>query len=650
MNKQDKRDLFSEFKPVSRKEWEDLIRKDLKGVDYKKKLRWNTLEGVKPLPFYMSEDLDPNEIISIKTLRKSDSKNWARCVPINAPKPKEANGQIADAIKGGANSFRVTCDIRHSDGQIGGNMIGTQLQSQSDVDTLFQNLDMSGKTVLFESGMNTPAIQAMLLNSDIQPEQTLFSFDPFTYVAKHGRYPLEQQSLNNLLKQIDTPNSGKSFLADGLFYHSAGATIVQELGISLAIASEYLARSKDSAESIFFRLSAGPLYFPEIAKFRAARILWANLLDAYGLDTGTPAIIHTETTLQNQTVADPHNNILRATTETMAAVFGGVNSILIHPHDHLFENQNEFSSRIARNIHHIVDQESHLGEVSDPAAGSYYIEKLTEEIANEAWDFFKLIEKQGGFIKALKNRVIQSEVSAAKDQKLKAYATGKRTLVGTNNYPNSEEKLPDTVISTTFTDALPSTDNDVSIEFDALIASLSEALKQGATVGDLFHSYLNPQKVLLTTLEPFRAGELFEEIRKQTQLLDKKPIVQLIPVGNKKWRKLRESFAHNLLGCAGFEIQTSLGYNSISEAADNLSEKPGDIYVLCSSDTDYPGLVDEFSELFSNRGLLVIAGKPGENESAYRDAGIEHFIYTGINIPDFLQTMLDELEPSNYSS
>jgi len=655
VNKQEKRDLFSDFEPVDRKQWEEQIKKDLKGADYKKTLQWNTLEGLNILPFYMSEDIDPTQLVSISSLREAKSEEWERCEPITAHSPRDANAQIKDAVNGGANAFSIHSDISYSDGEIGGNMMGTQIQSQSDFNKLFDGVDLSDKTLLFDSGMNTPAVQAMLTNLDTQPKKSLFAFDPFTYAARHGREPITTEKLDHLINQVQSATSGKSLLADGVFYHHSGATIVQELGIALSIASEYLARSNsdrltDTASSIFFRLSSGPLYFPEIAKFRALRILWANLLSGYDLDPEIQAFIHTETSLQNQTVADPQNNILRATTEAMAAIVGGTDSLLIHTHDKLFNEQNSFSSRIARNIHHIIGEESHLGDVADPASGSYYIEELTNQIADEAWEFFKLIETQGGFLKALKNRVIQPKINESKSKKLEAYATRKRTLVGTNNYPASDDSLPESVIPGPYTDALEDSGNSFEVNSDRLITSMAEAFKNSAYVGDLYQAYLSPQKVLYTSLEPFRAGEIFEQIRRRTEDLKRKPVVQLIPTGNTKWRKLRETFAQNLFGCAGFEIKTSNGYDSIETASKELTDEPGDIYVLCSSDADYPELIGLFSKHFSNKGILVLAGKPGDRTDEYQKAGIDHFIYSGQNIPEFLKAIQDELEHSKQSS
>lgn len=648
MKKQEETDLFSEFEPISRRKWEEQIKKDLNGDNYKETLKWDTLEGIELLPFYHEDDVDKLALPAHDLLSGLHRHSWRRCEPITGSTAAEANRQIKEGVKGGADAVQIRCDIRYSDGALGGNMIGTQIQSQNDFSRLFDGIDLSDLKLIFNSGMNTPAVLAMLKNEDRKNRSASFLFDPFTYCAFHGREPLPENKLNQIIGHLATENEFKSLAADGLFYHHSGATIIQELGIALSIASEYLARSskesaQQTAESIFFRLSTGALYFPEMAKFRAASLLWSNLLDAYGVDPLIPIQIHAETSSQNKTVTDPYNNMLRATTEAMSAVLGGVDSLLIRPFDNTYANSGPFSKRIARNVHHILKEESYLAKVADPSAGSYYIEVLTDRISKKSWEFFQLIEKQGGFLKALKGRIIQSEIGESKKRKLEAYASRKRILVGTNHYPNSEEVLPDRVISTEYTDALRTAGNNPAINFGRLIPSLSEALKNKATVGDIFSAYLDPQKVLYTSLEPFRPGQIFESIRRKTDEYSNstgaRPVTQLVPVGDLKWRNLRSTFAQNLLGCAGFEVRNPLGYETIEDAMEEHAGQTAEVYVLCSSDEEYPGLVEKFCSAFSERGLLILAGRPGDAEQSYRDFGVDLFIYSGIDIPDTLRTI-----------
>jgi len=651
--------LFSEFEPISREQWEEQIKKDLKGADYKQKLKWDTLEELTPYPFYRSDNLESLELYQPDSIRTNINSTWKRVEQISESDPVKANAELKQSVKGGANAFQIKCDIAYSEGAVGGNMIGTQIQSQKHFNELVSDIDFTDYKLLFNSGMNSPALLAMIQNSDAKIQDAAFFFDPFTYTAKHGREPLPSEKLTHIIRQLAGRNDFKTLCADGLFYHTSGASIIQELGISLAIASEYLARSNkenlnQTAKAVLFRLSAGSLYFPEIAKFRAARILWANLLDAYGINNSLPLHIHAETTPQNQTIADPQNNTLRATTEAMSAVIGGVDSLMIQPFDSQFNSTNSFSTRIARNIHHIIAEEAHFGKVDDPAAGSYYVEQLTEEIAKKSWGFFQLIEKQGGFLNALKNRIIQSEIETSRNRKLQAYARGKRTLVGTNNYPNSDEKVPNPVIKTDFTNVLNTTDHSPSIDSVNLIDSLSENLRKSQIVGDLFESYLEPQKVLYTSLEPFRAAEIFESIRHRTQEYTESnktnPTVQLVPVGNKKWRKLRATFASNILGCAGFHIDSPIGFESIESASEKLSSDNSDIYVLCGADEEYPELIKPFCDAFEKKGTLLLAGNPQDKQAEFRNFGIDHFIYSGMNIPETLSEIQDQIFNSEKAS
>jgi methylmalonyl-CoA mutase len=647
--KDNQQKLFSEFTSATNEQWEEQIKKELKGADYKRELSWQTLEGITPLPFYSRNDL--KGIPAEPTIR-STSTVWQRCETVFETDPADINTYIQRAIKGGANSIQINCDITSGDQMLGGNMTGAQIQSQNDFNKLFEGVDLKSCSLVFESQTASPALLAMLLNHSDTFKSASFLFDPFTYHAKHGRKPLPSEKLPALISQMQGRPNIRCLAADGLFYHRAGCTIVQEVAIVLAIASEYLMSVDETtrlgaARSFIARLSAGPLYFPEIAKFRAIRRLWRNLLGAYGVKEEIPLYIHAETSPQNKTVTDSHNNTLRATTEAMSAVLGGVDSLSIAPYDAGYQKPNDFSLRIARNIHHIVRDEAHLNKAADPSAGSYYIEQLTDQIAQESWEFFQLIEKQGGFVKALENRILQSEVNESKKRKLEAYSTRKRVLTGTNNYPNPDEELPNSFKRSIFTDALIYTDSEHSPHVESLIPSLREHLSNGGTVGDISKSILEPQKVLFTTLEEFNAGELFDLLRSKTNSITKKlgrkPRVSLIPVGDAKWRKLRATFAQNLLGCAGFDIENHAGFEMINEAVNDINPDKSDLFVLCGSDKEYEKFVHPFCEAFVKKGILILAGSPGDREKAYQDWGIDEFIMKGMDVPEFLGRLQQKL-------
>ncbi|MEX2435701.1 MAG: methylmalonyl-CoA mutase subunit beta [Balneolaceae bacterium] len=636
--------LFSEFPPVSRDEWEKQIEKDLKGEDYKEKLFWNTLEDFGALPFYRKEDLDQINHQTSGPVKSPAS--WQICEPVYGSDPKSANSEILKAIAGGADSVTLLVQATANEGLLNGNISGTHLQSQEGLKFLFTDVNPSETSLFFDSGMLTPAIAAMLKNHAEDFTDASLLFDPFTYIAKHGRLPVSAEQRNSITQQLVDQSNYRVLAADGLAYRQAGATIVQEIGISLTIASEYLANlppevREKAAKHFFVRLSAGSLYFPEIAKFRAVRLLWKQLLNAYNISDDIDLWIDAQTTSTNKTAIDPHSNILRATTEAMAAILGGANRITIRPYDQSFQQPDSFSKRISRNIHHILSEEAYLGKVNDPSAGSYYIETLTDTIAKKSWEFFRLIEKQGGFVKALENRIIQSEINSSRQKIDTAYTTRKKVLIGANQYPDPEAEISKNFSSVIKVDSLTVSGTEYQTNPSNLIESLQTAFERGAYVGDVLSVMIDPGKVLYRALPEYRAGKIFEEIRLKTmdftQKTGRAPSVCLVPAGSIKWRNARSEFIQNFLGCAGFKINRPIGFEDLNEAAEQLNRDEFDIFVLCSSDEEYAKMVKPFCSTFlGNKTICILAGNPGDNEEDYRRQGIDFFIYKGINQPEIL--------------
>jgi methylmalonyl-CoA mutase len=648
--------LFTEFDPTSTDEWEDVLTRDLKGADYKKKLSWNSIEGIDVLPFYRKEDLEklPHLADGVEINTPAD---WQFCEPIDKADPAEANTVAKEALEKGADALWFTIQFDPDEGMLGGDISGVRVQKLDDLKTLLDGINLKTTKIVFDSGAGSIGVMglvhAMTENSDESIDSFSFLFDPFTYMAGRGRLALPEEQLNSAIEQMADSFHSNTLAADGSFYHNCGATIVQELGIALSIASDFLARVPEekrekAAKKIWMHLSAGSLYFPEIAKFRAARLLWTRLLDGYGVDTDIPLTIHASTSQWNKSIADPHNNMLRATTEATSAAVGGANRITIHPYNTTFETSDTFSRRIARNVSHILDEESHLTAVDNPGDGSYYIEVLTDEIAKKAWEFFQLIEKQGGFQRAVEAGVLQIELGKSRKEKEQALATRDLVLTGVNNYPDTEQDLPSSLFQSTPTDSLHQSEEEPEINQDDLISSLSNAFKNGATVGDVITSFLSPQKQLYTALKTYRAAQPFEEIRLRTQKLiesrGKNITVQLIPIGNKKMRKARATFSQNYLGCAGFHVENHLGFDSVQDAANEIDQGEGNIFVLCSSDDEYPDLVPDFCEAFGDNSVLILAGYPKEHIESFEESGIDQFIYSGSNMLETLSKIQDMVE------
>jgi methylmalonyl-CoA mutase len=506
-----KESLFSEFPLATKAEWEALIEKDLKGADYHEKLAWDTLEGFSVQPFYMKEDLEKLEI-DVTTARHQTT-NWKCCEPVYDGDSESANKSIKQAIEGGANACFISSVATPSSSlALEGDITGTNLQSQNDFNRLAEEIE-TGFEFIFDCGMAAPAFRAMMKNTGRDHLTSSFVFDPFTYTARHGRLPVEEERLRDIIRLLAVSENDFTLCADASFYHNAGATIVQELGITLAIGSEFLASVDNSernsaAASLFTKLSAGPLYFPEVAKFRALRRLWQNLLDAYNIKDPEPLKIIAETGHVNKTVAGSTNNILRSVTEGMSAVIGGADVLLIHPHDIFYAVPSEKSKRIARNVQHIIRKEAHFDKTNDPSAGSYYVENLTGIIARKAWKYFQQIEAEGGFLQALKNGSVQKKIQQARLEKEKAYKAGKKVLVGVNRYPNPEEEFPDLKKNVVPVNSLQKSAFKFTPKNGDELDLLGEGLRGEALLADVLPFYHNPQKVLYTTIDEFRAENL----------------------------------------------------------------------------------------------------------------------------------------------
>ncbi|NBB77103.1 MAG: hypothetical protein GVY02_06965 [Bacteroidetes bacterium] len=648
--KSERKDPFQQmlnFPPVSKSEWVDLIERDLKGADYKQKLNWRTGEGFSILPFFTREDLGSVEHDTSGPV-VNDAK-WGSLEPVHAADPSEANRHIKKLRQEGIRSFYLRSEASGVSGALGGDMEGTQIHEPSDLKKLLKEVDHD-TDFLFNSGMSSPGLLAMLMNHDNEIKAS-FIFDPFRFIAERGKWPLPLERFKKLLSELSDLNGYRTLCADVLFYHHCGATIVQELGLMLATASEYFAHSENAeatSSSFFTQMSAGPLYFPEIAKFRAARLLWPRLLKAYGLDESTPLHIVAETTPTNKTITDTYNNLLRTNTEAMSAVIGGADQVLIHPYNKLIKKDDPFALRLARNMHRILREESHFEKVDDPSAGSYYLEQLTDTVAKEAWKFFQTIENSGGLLKALEGGMIREQIQQSAQEKQHAYNKGKRVLVGTNDHANPKEELPENVNPDWIKDSLKLTDFEPQIDSDSPILDQAiDAFQEGATIGDIVPLFHEPQKVLYQTVEPVRFGEVFDRMQLKARRFASEngsmPVIYLVPVGDPKWRNLRATYSQNILGCTGFNIHQSIGYDSIDEASEAIEPADHSIFVLCGSDKEYGDLVEPFCNAFSEKGICILAGYPGDKEESYRQAGIDYFIHTGMNIAERLQQIQNHI-------
>ena len=618
MNSQRKKLLFDEFPSVSTKQWEDKIREDLKGDDYEKKLVWQTPEGFKINPYYRKEHLENKEYLNtlpgeFPFLRgnKTKSNSWDIRQDIYLDDIATANRKALFILDHGINSLGFNCSPEKEK---------FLLKKQKDFSHLLNDITLEGIGLNFICGFNAPQIVNMLQKETqirkIGRENITGStdFDPLGYLTITGRFNLnEKTDLESLVKLLkfasDKLPNYRVLGINGYFFTSSGASIIQELGYSLAMANDYLSYLTDIGldvnticRHLQFNMGVGSNYFMEIAKIRAARFLWAKIVEAYNPQNNesTRTYIHSVTSEWNQTFYDPYMNILRATTESMSAIIGGTDSLVVRPFTFPYKPTTKFSGRLARNIQIILNEEAYMSKVIDPAAGSYYIENLTDSIIDETWKIFLKVESEGGYLQALKKGLIQADIEVTAQNRENLIATRREILVGTNQYPDFQES--------------------VKSEIDEDIAFPS----------------LSSQKKDVQPLKKFRGAMSFEKLRLSTEKHTHRPLVFMLTMGDLSMRRARATFAYNFFTCAGYEVIDNPGFLSVEEGVKAALNSKADIITLCSSDDEYPVLAPAVFNHLKDKAILVVAGAPACMDEL-RTKSIENFIHFRSNVLETLK-------------
>ena len=611
----EKEKLFNEFQPVSSEDWKNKIIEDLKGADYDKKMIWRTAEGFNVNPFYRKEDLpagcdneQPGRYPFTRGNRADN--NWLVRQDIDITNAVEANAKAKKLISEGVDSisFKVKGKL------VTPEYIPTLLQD-IDAEKVELNFDVChGKVVEFttllveyyrQRGFNLEELRGSINYDPIEKE--LFAGKVFENYAEVMKALIEATSAMPKFRCIGV-NSGK--------LNNAGAYIAQELGYALAWGNEYLATATDAgipvdaiARNMKFNMGISSNFFMEIAKFRAARMLWAKIVEQYSPECNCACkmIIHAETSQFNLTLFDSYVNMLRTQTEAMSAAIAGVESITVTPYDTVYEAPTDFAMRIAKNQQLILKHESHLDKVTDPAGGSYYIESLTASIAAEAWKLFLALENEGGFHKAVKEGKVQADIEKTADSRRTALAKRKEILLGTNQYPNFSE--------------------------------VSDGKRQkGLACGCGCHSE-EKQSITIATK---RLGEEFEQLRIQTEESGRRPKAFMLTIGNLAMRQARAQFSCNFLATAGYEVIDNLGFKSVEEGVNAALEAKADIVVICSSDDEYAEYAIPAFQAIGNKAIFIVAGAPACMPEL-QAAGIENFIHVRVNVLDTLRDLNKKL-------
>ena len=568
-------EFLSDLPPAATENWERLVRESVAGPDSSTRMIWHPEEGLAVRPYYRSEDLAglpflnaaPGEFPYLRGTRLTG--DWRICEEVDVLDPEEANRTARDAVSAGAEEIAFC---------------GTRIESSADL-------------ALVLSGLETIPVQLRGVNA-----QTVWNV-----VQRLKERPRTAETAMNLdqLTDLDfaaqviraAPAGLRAFTVSAEAFHEHGAGAIEELGFALSAGVDFIAEMRGRGiaveqlvAALNFSFAIGPELFIQIAKLRAFRVIWARAVGAFG---GTSElsrlVIFARTARWNETVYDPHDNVLRGTTEAIAAILGGADSITVAPFDECYRIPDQSSRHLARNTQIILKREALLSRVADPVGGAYLLESITHTIASKAWKLFQDVESAGGFRATKKSGLVDSVLEHRALTHEAAFANRRNVLVGTNRYPDAAEK------------ALERVD-------EARIAS------------------------------SHRVARLFEAIRLRTERHVKRtgqsPRILLAEIGDPKMRTARSQFAAEFMACGGFGTTKHQ-----FDHAEEIATRDADLIVLCSSDPEYVEIASCLMPVVRARGaVIVIAGNPNDLEQL-RALGIFEFIHLRSNAVEVLSAI-----------
>jgi methylmalonyl-CoA mutase len=566
--------LLEEFPPVSSAEWDAAIARELKGANYAKRLIRQSEEGFEVRPYYRAQNLKELAFLDASPgafpyrRGSSTSGDWRIREEIDEKDVESANRAARAAVAAGAEEI----------------IFSSALAERADeLEALLRNLDRI--PIHFE---RTDKGLLQLLNERVGTGRLGTG-------CGGARISTGYDALAGIDIAAEVIGDSRGvfvpFTVHGETFEECGATAVEEVGFTLAAGIDFLASAAEhgvdverAAAALEFSFAIGSTFFFQIAKLRAFRMLWARAMECFGVRRiGAVARIAARTSRWNKTIYDPHVNILRVTTESMSAVLGGTDSVTVAPFDACYKRPDEASRRLARNTQLILKHEACMGRVADAGGGSYYLETLTDLLANGSWKLMQEIEARGGYRKAQAEGTIALALESSMATREKAVAARRRLLVGTNHFANPADR------------ALHRIDRVRMKEIN-------------------------------------RSARQYEEVRLRTErhtaVRGLMPRVLLAEFGDVKTRMARSGFAANFFACAGFETFTRR-----FRRATEIALVDSDLIVLCSADPEYEAIVTELMPRLKALGRsvpVIVAGNPEYAESAVA-ARVADFVHPRSN-------------------
>lgn len=607
-------DLARGFEPATYEAWRQLVEKALKGADFDKRLVSRTADGLRIEPLYTRADTLPGTDTAVPgaapftrgTAIEADSHGWHIHQRIGAADPKAANAMILEELEGGAHG--VAIEIA-APGQT-----GVKIASADDMAAALAGVHLDYAPVQLSAGLGALEAAhhflAALSSLTDKPGSAVsrLNVDPIGTAARYGATwaPL-QTALADTVKLAGEVRAGglplSTVLVDATVPHEAGASEAQELAFLAASLVAYLRAFEaagvapdDAFAQIAFALAADTDLFLGTAKVRAARTIVARIAEASG---ASPSAMHITSVSSARMMAkrDPWTNMLRTTAACASAAFGGANAITVLPYTYALGEPDRFARRIARNTQLVLMEESSLGRVADPTGGSWYVEKLTDELAAAGWSQFQAIEAKGGIAAVLASGALQEEIAAIAQTRAKAIASGRIELTGVSVFPMLG-------------------DDGVKITPRAQPAPVEGSAE-------------------VPPLTPHRLGEPFEALRDASDAhlakTGKRPRVFLANLGAIADHNRRSTWVWNLLAAGGIEGLTSDGYEDVAAAVAAFKESGAQIACIASSDEIYAAEAEAAAKALKAAGAkrVLLAGRPGENEAALKAAGVDGFLYAG---------------------
>lgn len=646
--------LFEDFPPVSDEQWRSVVEKDLKGADYEKRLVWHPHPGLTVQPYYRSQDLEslgylksqaPGVFPYVRGKKTKDNR-WLICQAITRQTPAETNSAAMKALGAGAEAvcFRSTA---HED-----KLYDQRILNLADIETLLKGIDLTSVPVHFNWSRSTPQAAAYLkahcekngIDADLLTGS--LEFDPLGMMASTGLAPADSAAYWDRVATylVDAraalPGMRHLVIHTDVFV-DAGSNLTQGLAFVISQAVEIIdaltdrgISAEDALKLMGVKAAVSSSYFLEIAFFRALRLLWADMAAAYNVKNSAAQVwIHAETCAFNKTVYDPHVNILRQTTETMSAVIGGVDVISVLPWDAVCGTSTEASERLARNTQLVIREETGLDHAVDAAAGSYYIENLTDGLAESAWKMFQEIENSGGFFVALESGTIAARIKESRSELEKGVASRSIALLGTNQFPHGSETMADKL-------KLDEGFKLVAAQLATCPSTLATMIALASPGLPFSDPLLGEAKAIPAVPSRRRLAEAYEELRLSVESLSIRPCVYLWTFGDLAFRKVRAGFCQNLYACAGFKIVEGRGSTDVDENLKAIGTLGAKWIVFCASDGEYPAVVPGLVKALIARFphvVPVVAGYPPDGVLALKQAGIADFVHLKTDAVSYLR-------------